>query len=130
MDLTVESPTVSAKARREFVINFFSNEVKYFDASNHFIRERRPVRSDYWSIIFARFTRRILLPIGLRIPRLFSGLSDACPIGSAPWTGRVAAPTAATPAATTALEKNSRRDIINFVWIWLNFKALILMLGP
>jgi hypothetical protein len=61
MDLAIESPTVSAKARREFVINFFSDEVKYFDAINHFIRERRPVRCDYRGIVFAGFARRILL---------------------------------------------------------------------
>jgi hypothetical protein len=79
MDLAIESPTVSAKARREFVINFFSNEVKYFDASNHFIRERRPVRCDYWSIVFARFTGRILLAICLRIPPDILGTSGRLP---------------------------------------------------
>src|SRR5215471_3226352 len=61
MDLAIESPTVSAKARCEFVINFFSDEVKYFDAVNHFIRERRPVRCDYRGIVFAGFARRVLL---------------------------------------------------------------------
>jgi hypothetical protein len=68
MDLAIKSPTISAKARREFVINFFGDEVKHFDASNDFVRERRPVRCDYWSIVFARFTGRILLPICWRIP--------------------------------------------------------------
>ena len=67
MDLAIESPTVSAKAWCEFVINFFSDEVKYFDARNDFIGERRSVRGDYWSIVFARFTGRILLPICLPI---------------------------------------------------------------
>jgi hypothetical protein len=68
MDLAIKSPTISAKARREFVINFFGDEVKHFDASNDFIRERRPVRCDYRNIFFARFTGRILLPICRRIP--------------------------------------------------------------
>jgi hypothetical protein len=67
MDLAIESPTISAKARCEFVINFFGDEVKHFDASNNFVRERRPVRCDYWSIVLARFTGRILLPICWRI---------------------------------------------------------------
>jgi hypothetical protein len=68
MDLAIESPTISAKAWREFVINFFSDEMKYFGASDHFIRERRPVRCDYWSIVFARLTGRKLLPICWCIP--------------------------------------------------------------
>src|SRR3974390_1442851 len=57
----LKPPTISAKTRGEFVIHFFGNEMKYLDASNHFIRERRPVRCDYWSIVFARFTGREFL---------------------------------------------------------------------
>src|SRR5262249_18478861 len=67
MDLAVESPTISAKTWREFVINFFSDEVKYFDAINHFKGERRSVRCDYWSIVFARLARRIFPLSCLRI---------------------------------------------------------------
>jgi hypothetical protein len=63
MDLAIESPTISAKSWRELVINLFSDEVKHFDASHHFIRECRPVRRDYGSIVFARFTGRILLSV-------------------------------------------------------------------
>jgi hypothetical protein len=79
MDLAIKSPTVGAKARREFVINFFSNEVKYFDASNGFVRERRPVRCDYRGIVFSRFTRRILLAIFWRIPRDILGTFGRLP---------------------------------------------------
>src|SRR6516165_5607555 len=67
VDLAIESPTISAKAWREFVINFFSDEVKYFDSINHFKGERRSVRCDYWSIVFARLARRIFVLICLRI---------------------------------------------------------------
>src|SRR6516165_2953240 len=67
MDLAIESPTVSAKARCEFVINLFRDEVKYFDPSNHFKGERRSVRCDHWSIVFARLARRIFLLSCLRI---------------------------------------------------------------
>ena len=44
MNLAIESPTVSAKATREFMINFFSDQVKYFDSIDYLIRERRSVR--------------------------------------------------------------------------------------
>ena len=67
MNLAIESPTVSAKARGEFVINFFSDEVKYFDSINYFKGERRSVRCDYWSIVFARLARGIFPLSCLRI---------------------------------------------------------------
>jgi hypothetical protein len=67
MDLAIESPTVSAKSWREFVINFLSDQMKYFNASNHFIREGRSVRRDYRSIVFAGFTRRIVPLIRLSV---------------------------------------------------------------
>jgi hypothetical protein len=39
MNLAVESPTISAEAGCKLVIHFFSNEMKHFDAFDHFIRE-------------------------------------------------------------------------------------------
>ena len=36
MNLAIESPAMSAKSWREFVINFFSDQMEYFDASRHF----------------------------------------------------------------------------------------------
>jgi hypothetical protein len=74
MDLAVESPTVSAQARREFVINFFSNQVKHFDAPNHFIRERRPVRCNDRSVIFAGLARRVFLANPRRVPNAVPGI--------------------------------------------------------
>jgi hypothetical protein len=54
--------------------------MEYFDASHHFIGQRRSVRCDYWSIVFAGFTRRIFLLIRLSVPidflRIFGRLSD------------------------------------------------------
>jgi hypothetical protein len=53
MNPAIESPAISAKSWRKFVINFFSNQMEYFDASHHFKGQRRSVGCDYWSIVFA-----------------------------------------------------------------------------
>src|SRR5260221_9059806 len=47
--------------------------MEYFDASHQFIRQRRSVWCDDWSIVFAGFTRRIFLLI--RLSRIFERLS-------------------------------------------------------
>src|SRR5260221_5726087 len=47
--------------------------MEYFDASHQFIRQRRSVWCDDWSIVFAGFTRRIVLLI--RLSRIFERLS-------------------------------------------------------
>src|ERR1700758_1103093 len=54
--------------------------MEYFDASHHFIGQRRSVRCDDWSIIFSGFTRRIVLLIRLSVSldflRIFERLSS------------------------------------------------------
>jgi hypothetical protein len=119
VDLAIESPTISAKAGCEFVINFFSDEMKYFDASNHFIRERRSVRCDYRSIVFTRFTRRILLPICRRIPPYIVGTSGRLP-------NRLCSLNRASSSAERGYASNDsclRKELTtryhNLVWNWL-----------
>src|SRR3981081_4446283 len=54
--------------------------MKYFDASHQFIGQRRSVRCDYWSVVFAGFTRGIILVIRLSVSldflRIFERLSS------------------------------------------------------
>src|SRR5258707_8970543 len=54
--------------------------MKYFDASHKFIGQRRSVRCDDWSIVFAGLTRRIVLLIRFSVSfdflRIFERLTS------------------------------------------------------
>jgi hypothetical protein len=55
--LVVKTPAFSAKTQREFTINFFRDQMKYFDTIDNSVGKRRPIRRDYRSVVSSGFTR-------------------------------------------------------------------------